>query len=72
MRHFDPATGTGTGVVFEHFDAPAMAWAMRTVLDLHAQPAQWSRLVRNAMAEDFSWARQAREYEALYRRLSAA
>lgn len=72
VRHFDPATGTGTGVVFEHFDAPAMAWAMRTVLDLHAQPAQWSRLVRNAMAEDFSWARQAREYEALYRRLSAA
>jgi starch synthase len=70
VRMFDPATGSGTGIVFNDFDAPAIAWAMRTALDFHAQPALWSRLVRNAMAEDFSWERQAREYEALYRWLA--
>jgi starch synthase len=70
VQHFDPATGTGTGIVFDHFDAPAMDWAMRTALDLHAEPAQWARLVQNAMAQDFSWDRQTREYEALYRRLA--
>jgi len=69
VEMFDPAEGTGTGIVFEHFDAPAMAWAMRTALDLHARPAHWARLVQNAMAQDFSWDRQTREYEALYRRL---
>jgi starch synthase len=72
VQMFDAATGTGTGIVFDHFDAPAMDWAMRTALDLHAQPASWARLVQNAMAQDFSWDRQTREYEALYRRLSAA
>ena len=72
VRMFDPATGTGTGIVFNDFDAPAMSWAMRTALDLHAQPALWSQLVRNAMAEDFSWTRQVREYEALYTELAGA
>ena len=72
VRMFDAASGRGTGIVFNDFDAPAMDWAMRTTLDLHAQPALWSRLVRNAMAEDFSWERQSKEYEALYRRLVGA
>ncbi|MCU0758776.1 MAG: glycogen synthase GlgA [Steroidobacteraceae bacterium] len=72
VRMFDPASGSGTGIVFNDFDAPAMDWAMRTALDLFAQPRAWSRLVRNAMAEDFSWERQAREYEALYRGLLSA
>ena len=70
VQRFDPATGSGTGIVFDHFDAPAMSWAMRTALDLHAQPPVWARLVGNAMAQDFSWNRQTREYEALYRRLN--
>ena len=72
VRMFDAASGRGTGIVFNDFDAPAMDWAMRTTLDLYAQPALWSRLVRNAMAEDFSWERQSKEYEALYRRLVGA
>ncbi len=69
VQMFDAASGTGTGIVFEHFDSPAMAWALRTALELHAQPMHWTRLVQNAMAQDFSWDRQAREYEALYQRL---
>ena len=62
--------GTGTGIVFNDFDAAAISWAMRTALDWHAQPALWLQLVRNAMAEDFSWTHQVREYEALYRQLA--
>jgi starch synthase len=72
VRHYDEATGEGTGVVFNDFDAPAMAWALGRALDLFGQPAHWSRLVRNAMAEDFSWERQGAEYARLYERLSAA
>ena len=32
-------------------------------------PATWSRLVANAMAADFSWQKQVRPYEQLYRDL---
>jgi starch synthase len=70
VEHFDARTGEGTGIVFNDFDTPALEWALNTALDLYAQPAQWSRLVQNGMARDFSWARQAREYLALYRGLA--
>ncbi|RDJ94346.1 hypothetical protein B4Q13_15040 [Lacticaseibacillus rhamnosus] len=51
---YDPASGHGTGIVFEHFDSEALEWALNTALDLYAQPAHWARMVRNGMAQDFS------------------
>jgi starch synthase len=72
VRHFDPATGQGTGIVFNDFDAGGVRWALARALEWHAQPALWQRLVRNGMAEDFSWDRQVGRYEALYASLSAA
>ena len=68
---YDRDRGTGTGIVFNDFDAPALEWALNTALDLYAEPAQWLRLVRNGMAQDFSWEHQALEYLTLYRRISA-
>jgi starch synthase len=70
VQHFDPARGTGTGVVFEHYDAPAVSWALNTALDWYADPRLWRRIMRNAMAQDFSWQHQVAEYEQLYRRLT--
>ncbi len=69
VRHFNPEDGTGTGVVFNDFDGPALEWALNTTLDLYAQPAPWARVVRNGMECDFSWQRAASEYLALYARL---
>ncbi len=71
VEHYDAASGTGTGVVFNDFDAPALEWALDTALDLYAQPAHWSRLMRNGMRQDFSWQRAAAEYVGVYRRLIA-
>jgi len=72
VEHFDAQQGTGTGIVFNDFDTPALEWALNTALDLFAQPAAWARLVQNGMARDFSWQRQGGEYLALYERLTAA
>jgi starch synthase len=69
VQHFDPASGRGTGCVFNDFDVGAISWAMNTVFDWYANTALWKKLMRNAMAQDFSWDRQVLEYEALYRRL---
>jgi len=70
VTHFDPATGQGTGVVFNDFDAGGVRWAIDTALDWYAQPSLWRQLVHNGMAQDFSWRRQVGEYETLYRRLA--
>ncbi|MFO1467514.1 MAG: glycogen/starch synthase [Steroidobacteraceae bacterium] len=69
VQHFDPGTGKGTGIVFDHFDAPAVRWALNTALDWFADQRLWRRIMRNAMAQDFSWSRQVLEYEQLYRSL---
>jgi starch synthase len=67
VHHFDPNTGRGTGCVFNDYDAPAVRWAVATTLDWFAHAPTWSRLVHNAMLEDFSWARQTARYEQVYR-----
>ncbi|HEX3395728.1 MAG TPA: glycogen synthase [Steroidobacteraceae bacterium] len=72
VQHFDPSTGRGTGCVFNDYDAPAVRWAINTVLDWYTDPRSWLPLMQNAMAKDFSWPRQIREYESLYRSLITA
>jgi len=71
VEHYDVASGRGTGVVFNDFDAPALEWALNTALDLYALPAHWERLIRNGMQCDFSWQNQGAQYLELYARLTA-
>lgn len=70
IRHFDAASGTGTGVVFNDYNTEAVTWAMNTALDLYLKPASWRRLVQNAMAQDFSWQRQIQQYGEMYQQLA--
>jgi starch synthase len=69
VQHFNPETREGTGIVFNDYDAAGLTWAVTTALDWHSQSGLWRRLVQNAMAMDFSWEKQVREYVALYERI---
>ncbi len=68
VEPYDPATGAGTGFRFDHADGTGMIWALDQALALHQDRQAWQRLMRNGMAQDFSWERSARLYEELYRR----
>jgi starch synthase len=68
IREWDGGAGRGTGFVFEELTPEACQAAVRRALAAYRQPAAWSRLVRNAMAEDFSWEASAEKYVACYRR----
>ncbi len=70
VEPYDPETGAGTGIVFNHFDSEGLEWALNMALDLHAQPQHWQRMVRNGMAKDFSWETQGEKYVAIYRQLT--
>jgi len=69
VEPFDPATGEGTGFVFDHFDSDGLRWALNMALDTYEDRPTWERLMRNGMAEDFSWDVQGKEYVELYERL---
>lgn len=71
VRHFDPATGQGTGIVFNDYDATAVQWAVNHALDLYQQKGHWRRLVQNGMAQDFSWHRQVQRYVEQYEQAGA-
>jgi len=67
IRHFDPKTGVGNGSVFRDADVVGLLWGIRSALAWFDDPHAWSRVIANAMAADFSWRKQAKPYESLYR-----
>jgi len=71
VRHYDPASGEGTGCVFNDYDTPAVEWALGTALEWFKNPESWLRLMRNAMQVDFSWGRQIERYIELFRETAA-
>ncbi len=66
---YDRSRNTGTGFVFDSFDAEGLRWAIDYALDSWADPAGWRELVARGMAQDFSWERQGPLYLDLYSRL---
>jgi starch synthase len=66
VTEFDPARRAGTGFAFDTVGVEGMLDAVRRAASAYRQPALWKALVRNGMAEDFSWEASAREYATLY------
>jgi len=71
VQLFEPGSGRGTGIVFDDFNGIALNWALETGLDLYQDKKTWRKLVRNAMAMDYSWERQGQIYVDLFRKLAA-
>jgi starch synthase len=69
VQMWNPATREGTGIVFNDFDSQGVRWAIHTALDLFKDRDAWAQMIRNDMAQDFSWERQAGEYVRLYESL---
>ena len=69
---YDPETGEGTGVVFEHYNTAGLRWAILATLDLYRNKAVWEKIVKSGMEKDFSWEKQGALYVELYRRLIAS
>jgi len=53
VQHFDPGTGVGTGCVFNDYDAPAVRWAIGTVLDWYDVPKSWRQLMQMRWRKTF-------------------
>jgi 1,4-alpha-glucan branching enzyme len=60
---------TGNGFVFEPYDSNALLATVDRALSVFEKKPQWSRLMRNAMACDYSWDRSASAYVGIYRKL---
>jgi len=69
--NYEPRSGKGTGFKFTEYKADELLGAMDRAMGVFKQPKSWEKVVQNAMAEDFSWDRSAKEYQTLYEKLSS-
>ena len=69
VQEWNGRSGEGTGFLFDEFRGDALLNAMARALGVWRDEKAWARLVQNGMAQDFSWEKQVRKYEALYTRL---
>jgi starch synthase len=69
VEQFDPTTGKGTGFKFREYSGEAMLEKLRQAIELYrSNPKAWQTLMRNGMAQDYSWTNSAREYVKVYER----
>jgi starch synthase len=62
---------TATGFMFEPATAEALAATLEWAVAQYANRASWRQMMRQAMTQDFSWTRSARQYAALYSEVTA-
>ena len=66
VTDFSPETEEGTGFVFEKYDPFSFTIAIVRASELYRQKKGWEKLMKRAMAEDFSWEHSAKEYVKLF------
>jgi starch synthase len=68
IEQFDPKTLKGTGFKFKEYSGEALLETLRLALATFKDKKAWPMLMRNGMAQEYSWAGSAREYAKVYER----
>ena len=58
-----------TGFLFERFNPESFLKAIERCLKVFQDKKEWQRMIKKAMAKDFSWKKSAKEYLKLYQKL---
>lgn len=69
VTDYDPATDTGTGFRFYHYDGRDMLLALKRALRVYSDAPRWTELAKCGMAQDWSWEESARKYLSRYRKI---
>jgi starch synthase len=69
ISEFNAAKETGNGFIFSEHQSEALFGAMERAARIFQNQDAWTKLMKNAMACDFSWTKSARQYEELYKRV---
>ncbi len=69
VEQFDPRTMKGTGFKFREYSGEAMLETLRMAISVYlGDQRAWQILMRNGMAQDYSWINSAKEYVKVYER----
>ncbi len=68
VEPWDPVTRKGTGFKFREYNGEALLETIQVALAAFRDQEAWPVLMRNGMAQDYSWDASAREYVRVYER----
>jgi len=63
---------SGTGFMFERFEASQLLDAVKRALDVFSDKETWEKLMTNAMKQDFSWNASVSKYVKIYQKMMGA
>ena len=66
VKDYVPGENKGTGFVFNNYDQYALLIAIIRASEAYRHQKEWVKLIKRAMAEDFSWKKSANEYVKLF------
>jgi len=69
ITEYDFSTGAGTGFLFDMYSSDDMLKAIRRAVEAFKNKKDWEQIQHNAMSQNFSWHKSAKEYAALYRKV---
>ncbi|NWQ40522.1 glycogen synthase GlgA [Bacillus sp. EB106-08-02-XG196] len=69
VQSYDESSGIGNGFSFKNLNAHDLLHTVRRALDFYHQNENWSRLIQNAMTQDYSWLQSAKKYNEIYEEL---
>jgi starch synthase len=72
VQDYDPATGQGTGFVFQAYDRWLLFAAIVRAIETYKHQDLWRQIQLRGMNANFSWERSAGKYVDLYRRAIAS
>jgi starch synthase len=72
IEDYDPASDTGYGFLCYDYSTEAFWDAIKRTREIFRDGATWEKLMKRAMARNFSWEKAAQRYEELYAEVSAA
>lgn len=71
IQSVDDAGENGNGFSFSAYNAQDMLFTIRRALAFYHDKPLWQKLIRRAMACDFSWGESAKDYLGIYKQLKA-
>ncbi len=72
IEDYDPTTDSGYGFLCYEYSSEAFWDAIKRARQIYRDRRLWTKLMKRAMAHNFSWDASAQHYEALYRELISA
>ncbi len=69
VKEFDPSSFEGNGFGFYDYSPEELLETLKKAINAYEDQRTWSRIVSNAMEEDFSWKASARNYLAVYEKI---